>query len=442
MATEIYSLEINTKYNGKAAEAGLAKTEKAVEKAGQTFKDFGKENETTSEEVKVFGAISKKLAPILGKVGKPLSGILSQFGRIAKYRMLRGILTGIASAFTEGVKNMYQWNKALGGEFAAAMDSLASSATTFKNSLAVASAPLIEHLAPLVATLAAQFADLATNVSRFFAILTGSDHYYEASTASVTAYGNAAGAAAKKVRTLLKFDEINRLEEKNKGSGGGSSGTYSGGGFKRVDLPKNLKDMTLLSRLQLALESWDFDFGGLFSSDSIITKFIMALGALKLAGLAFKKIGAGKILISFMAVQLGLTLASVIADAKGIKGTFGETVLKALGAVVGGLVASIVAGPVGIIIGVGTALALIINATSTEKGKADAKAWWADFKKKLIDNNIIGGPVFEWVNDKLKAIVSAIAETKVDEVTTTETSGAKQSFWDGPQSELRMAFVI
>ena len=69
MATEIYSLEINTKYNGKAAEAGLAKTEKAVEKAGQTFKDFGKESEATSEEVKVFGAISKKLAPFLGKVG-------------------------------------------------------------------------------------------------------------------------------------------------------------------------------------------------------------------------------------------------------------------------------------------------------------------------------------------------------------------------------------
>lgn len=421
MATEIYSLEINTKYNGKAAEAGLAKTEKAVEKAGQTFKNFGNESETTSEEVKIFGAISKKLAPILGKVGKPLSGILSQFGRIAKYRMLRGILTGIASAFTEGVKNMYQWNKALGGEFAAAMDSLASSATTFKNSLAVASAPLIEYLAPIVATLAAQFADLATNVSRFFAILTGSDHYYEASTASVTAYGNAAGAAAKKVRTLLKFDEINRLEERNKGSGGGSSGTYSGGGFKRVDLPENIKNMNFLSRLIFALDEWDFDLGGLFSGDKVLVKILGALSAAGIVGAAFKKSGLGKIALTLLSISLGMELGELTAKAIGInENSFGMVIAKALGAaVVGGLVASLVWNPAaGVVVGLAVLTTLTLNALGTEEGKnwlAEQKKGFSEFKDRIVSLFTGQGVECYWDKTGFHFGVKSEADVEVEE---------------------------
>ena len=176
--------------------------------AGSHYSGGGKET-GVSTYVDDIGDSAKKTTTQIRRATKSMDGLLGKLKRIAQYRMLRGIISGIASAFSEGWKNMYYWNKALGGEFAAAMDSLASSALTFKNSLAVASAPLLEYLAPIVATLAAQFADLATNVSRFFAILTGADHYYEASTASVTAYGKALGSAAKKAKTLLKFDEIN-----------------------------------------------------------------------------------------------------------------------------------------------------------------------------------------------------------------------------------------
>ena len=387
-----------------------------------------------SSAMQNIGNAARSAAVGIKAMMKPMSNFLGQLGRVAKYRMLRGIITGLASAFTEGIKNMYQWNKALGGEFAAAMDSLASSATTFKNSLAVASAPLIEYLAPIVATLAAQFADLATNVSRFFAILTASDHYYEASTASVTAYGNAAGAAAKKVRTLLKFDEINRLEEKNKGGGGGSSGTYSGGGFRRVDLPDNIKEMNFLSRLKLAFETWDFDLGSLFTTDSIIGKFVAALTALKLAGLAFKKIAGGRLGISLLLVQLGISLASLIADAKGIKGTFDAVMLKALGAVVGGLVASIALGnPAGIIIGVLTAVTMVLNAVKTEEGKQAAKDWWNKFKDavdKTLKNGAPGGVAVAWNNDVPVFGLPVTFKGTVTETEVAPTEGAKKTFWE------------
>ena len=115
---------------------------------------------------------------------------------------------------------MYQWSKGLNGEFAKAMDTIAASATKMKNSLAVITAPAIEWLAPKVEALANAFADLATKVSYFMALLTGSDHYYAVNTGYVEEYAKAAGSAARKVRTLLKFDEINRLEKNNKSSGG------------------------------------------------------------------------------------------------------------------------------------------------------------------------------------------------------------------------------
>ena len=315
------------------------------------------------------------------------------------------------------------------------MDSLASSAMTFKNSLAVASAPLIEALAPVVANLASLFADLATNASRFFAILTGADHYYEATTASVTAYGNAAGSAAKKVRTLLKFDEINRLEQKNKGSGSGSSGTYSGGGFARKELDKSIKDMSLLSRLKLALESWDFSLGNLFSGDNVLTKLLLALGALKLTGFVFKKVGFAKLGISLMGVALGFYIGSAVADAMGIKNSFGKTLVQALSAaLVGGFVASLFIGTGGaIVIGLGAAIAIILNALSTEQGKADAKAWWESFKPKLksiFTGKSLGDITAEWADKILQIFVPSKVTTTVDSVETDSTNSANKSFLD------------
>lgn len=383
-----------------------------------------------AENIAKTGDAAGRAATQIAKVKKPLSGLLGQLARIAKYRMLRGIVTGIASAFTEGIKNMYQWNKALGGEFAAAMDSLASSAATFKNSLAVASAPLIEYLAPIVATLAAQFADLATNVSRFFAILTGSDHYYEASTASVSAYGKAVGNATKKVRTLLKFDEINRLEDKNKGGGSGGSKTYSGGGFKRKELEQDVSNMTFFSRLKLALSEWDFSLGNIFSPDNIIGKFVLAMGALKLGKIAFAKAGLGKLAITFLAIELGMKFGSAFADAHGIAGTFKETLVQAIAAaVVGGAIAFFALGTgAAVVVGLGAALAIILNSMTTEEGKAKANDWWISFTGKMNSWLTDLGLKPIWDHGKLSFGVGTTVTTNIEGVKTNLPSTQKQGF--------------
>lgn len=228
-----------------------------IRKVKQELKD--------SKSASGFGDMLKNLFKGLGNVSEKLFKPLKSLGRIIQYRMLRGLITLFTQGFSEGIKNMYEWSAALSGDFARAMDSLKNSALIFKNSLAVASAPIIEWLAPRVADLAAKFAELATAASRFFAILTGSDHYYAVATGSANAYASAVGGATKKLRTLLKFDEINRLEKANKGGGGSGSGVDTSNMFKKLAL--DTRNMTFKQRLTLALEEIGFAPGNITVSD-------------------------------------------------------------------------------------------------------------------------------------------------------------------------------
>lgn len=335
--SNISELHVTVDYQDKGVKRGAQETAAAIHEINKESQDTTK---MAPKMGKSFDSLKAKLDDLKKKLKDaklPLSEMMKQFARLARYRILRGIISGIANSFREGWKNMYEWSSALGGEFAQAVDSLKNSALLFKNSLAVASAPLIEYLAPLVANLAAKFAELATAASRFFAILTGSDHYYSVATGSVSTYASAVGNATKKVRTLLKFDEINRLEKQNKGGGSSGGGTNTSGMFKREDLGMDLSNLSFLSRLTIALKEFGFDLGTVFNGDNVLSKFIAAVSGLSLANLLFKKAvggnGGSAMKISFLSVIISLAFASMITDALGIKDT-------AFGAIAGTMMAT------------------------------------------------------------------------------------------------------
>jgi hypothetical protein len=292
---------------------------------------------------------------------KPLSALKERLGHLMQYRALRTIISGIAQGFGEGVKNMYLWSNALGGEFADAMDRLKSSAVLFKNSLAVASAPLIEWLAPRVEALANMFANLATTVSRFFAILTGSDHYYTVAATSAKAYTSATGKATEKLRTLLKFDEINRLERKNQSGGGSGKGGSTGGAFQRVALDKDVRNLSLPARIKMILDELFFDDESvfkLFNGDNFVGSLCGAIGVGVLGHVLYKHAGmGGKLLISLLAVGLSLGFAQMAVDALGIKDIAENKIVGSLLSLpIGAGIGFILGGP-GLAIGVGLAAA-------------------------------------------------------------------------------------
>lgn len=170
-----------------------------------------------------------------------------QFARIAKYRIIRGIISGIVNWTKEGVKNLEEWDRNIGKTgFAEAMDSARNSVTALKNSLAVIVAPGLEFIAGVLREIASLAIAAANAISRFIAILGGKTSYrivkYSGAVASNVA--STAGSAKKATnefkKQLMAFDEINNLtapgESGSGGGGGGGGGSGLSDWFDTVDV--------------------------------------------------------------------------------------------------------------------------------------------------------------------------------------------------------------
>ena len=194
--------------------------------------------------------IARKFASAVGKSawGKATSGIRSMagvvktltnsFARILKFRVIRTIIKNISQAFSEGVKNVYAWSHATGGDFAAAMDKAKSSMSLFKNSIGAAVSPMLTALVPAFQAAVNAAVGLINILNQLFALLTGRGTWTRATTGAdsfADAVGGAGSAAKEAMKYLAPFDELNRLDD-NKGGGGGGGGgsTGGGGGFEEV----------------------------------------------------------------------------------------------------------------------------------------------------------------------------------------------------------------
>ena len=200
-----------------------------------------------------------KLTESTKKATGGLSNFFASLKRIAMYRALRTIIKEITQAIKEGIDNLYEFSKAnndLGG-VSSALDSLASAAQTTKNQLGatfgqmlVAIAPALEALLQLVAKLAEAFYPLVhaiaalepvittvvNAVTELINVLIALFDLLVLNVGKIVAqdatkqWKEAKTAAGDYKRTILGFDEINRL---NAPSGGG--GGYTGGNFGASD---------------------------------------------------------------------------------------------------------------------------------------------------------------------------------------------------------------
>lgn len=193
-----------------------------------------------------------------GKAAHKANGIFTNFAssltRIAKLRLLRGIIRAVTQAFKEGTENIYQYSAALGSadasHFKSTMDGLASSFLYLKNSIGSVVAPLLSALLPAIQTVINWVALALDLLAQFFAVLNGQSTYTVARKTATewkgvgSAVGGAAAAAKEYKNTILSFDEIHALNDiptPGGGGGGGGAGTpdYTDM-FEERDLPKNL----------------------------------------------------------------------------------------------------------------------------------------------------------------------------------------------------------
>ena len=227
-----------------AAKDAGTETQKAGEQSGKAQKNIrgvGKDAENA-------GKAAKK-----GAVG--LGSFWDSLKRIAFYRFVRSIIKGITDAFKTGITNMYHWSKEVQGAdrtFSKSMDRMATSALYLKNSLGAMTAPLINSLAPVLDVIIDKVVEVINFFNMLISAISGADTYTVAKKAATEwdKAANKTSKAAKELRrTLLGFDEINRLN-------GNTTSSSSGGKDKT-----NYEDMFTTKPLE-----------GIFKKISDITK--------------------------------------------------------------------------------------------------------------------------------------------------------------------------
>lgn len=224
--------------------AQLGFNEKQIFGISGAFHNIGEAAKSAGK--KVFTAVTNMMtAPVknfsstLAMGSKRLETFIGHLKRVATYRLVRTVLSTVTKGIKEGIDNLYQWSKLLDGQFAASMDKLATSSQYLNNSLGAAFAPLVNAVTPMIDAFVDKVVELINEINRLFAVLTGASTWTKA-IKQEKEYAKAAGDAAKKAdelrKTLLGFDEINRLDDPNKGSGSTKEIPDYSGMFEEVAL--------------------------------------------------------------------------------------------------------------------------------------------------------------------------------------------------------------
>ena len=188
------------------------------------------ENETKSLASKfselIFGA--EGLDGAFKRMLPTISGLLSRFKSLVKYRILRAIIKQISEGFREGTENYYKYSEAIGGSFAPAMDSAVSSLAQMKNSIGAAAAPVIQALIPYLQMAVNWFITAINYANQFFALLGGQTSWSRAVPQTAKAFDKvkkSAGGAGAAIKDLLAdWDELNIIQSESGGGGGGGGG--------------------------------------------------------------------------------------------------------------------------------------------------------------------------------------------------------------------------
>lgn len=188
------------------AAAALRELTAILNSQTQAASKSAKETGKTAREVKKLGDSAKKSSNGMNK-------FRASIGRIAMYRAIRSAIKAVTSAIKEGLTNLYEYSQEVGTAFAPAVDNLRQHVLRLKNTFATALRPVLEALIPVVIQLVDWFSRFIDLIAQVLSIMTGKVDENGRYTKAVLGDLEKSNKEAKELkRTLLGFDEINRLD--------------------------------------------------------------------------------------------------------------------------------------------------------------------------------------------------------------------------------------
>ena len=176
-----------------------------------------------------------------GQTGQRMGGIFRTLGMTARFMFASFLIRGALNGAKEGFQNLAQYS----GQTNASLSLLMSSLTQLKNALATAFAPILNVVAPLLNALIQKVIHAVSALGMLFASLTGQKTFTAAKkvnqdyAASLNQNAKNADKANKEnqklQRTLLGFDQINKLDD-NSDSGSSDTGAGDIGGLSPADM--------------------------------------------------------------------------------------------------------------------------------------------------------------------------------------------------------------
>ena len=140
-------------------------------------------------------------------------------------RSLFVLFNKLRSAMVDGFKNLAQFNNGV-NPVNTSLSNLKSALTQLKNSFAVAFAPILTVVEPILTRLISLLSSAMNTIGQFFAALTGAKTFNKAVKAQenyAKSLNGTASAAKKAKNELYSFDELNVVKQGDESAGGSAS---------------------------------------------------------------------------------------------------------------------------------------------------------------------------------------------------------------------------
>lgn len=213
-----------------------------------------------------FAALIQKFTsgiPVLrrftGATKSASGGLSGGLKNILKYafgiRSLFALVNKLRSALVDGFKNLAQYS----GETNNSISMLMSSLTQLKNAFAAAFAPILNVVAPILNTLIQKIISVVNTFGQLTSALTGKGTYITAKKVqqdyakslnnNASSAKNAQKANKDLQRTILGFDQINKMDDNSSSDDSGNNGADTSGGlspsdmFETKEIPSKIKGL-------------------------------------------------------------------------------------------------------------------------------------------------------------------------------------------------------